>query len=331
MRASRLDLSAAIALVALAACSRGSERPAREEVPKVGSRLFDFDDSAVTELEILKHDPADPDAWSARLARDAVVEPGDSRSKEWAIGSGPEGRPLLDHRADSAFVAHLVDTFRTVQVVAHAPNGPPSSFGLDPPHYAFRWKVGAGPAAELRVGMPLTPGATLTEGAYAQAGDAPAVAVRGATLRMIEYLVSFEVLRRRRLLTVEADDVDEIEVWRRGRRAFYAQREGERWVDARERKLPVRVGEWLTALTHVRVRRFLDDEPAALATAGKILREAKEGSITRLVLKGRGLPPVEVSAARETGGVFAAVSSRPRAAFALYDEAIGLFRGPGPR
>ncbi len=311
----RLDFPLVIALATIlscGSCSKDSAPSGQAQPPKVGSRLFDFDDAGVTELEILKHDPADPDTWSARLTRG----PGG----DWEIASGPEGLPLVDRRADSTFVAHLVDTFRTIQVIAQAPKGPLSSFGLEPPHFAFRWKAGGGRVTGLQLGARLTPGAALTDGVYAQAGDGAVVAVRGATLKMIEYLISFEVIRRRRLLTVEADDVDEIELWSRGRRAFYALREGERWVDARERKLPVRVTEWLTALTHIRVRRFLDDGPTEPAP-----------TLVRLVLRGRGLQPIEVLAIRKKGQLIATISSRPRGIFALHDEAIELFRAPLPR
>jgi hypothetical protein len=300
---------AALALAAFACDRGGSARPE----PKIGSRPLAFDPALVGEVTLSVHGPGAGQGapWTASIQ----LEPGQG----WRIGSAPGGATLADRLADGGFLVHLLDSLTTLQYTEEPPRGPLASYGLDPPHHALRLKEGSR-EHELALGAEIREG-----GRYALlAGTRTVMIVRGSALRMLELLTGFEVLRRRTLATWATDDIDEVELWEDKRRAFAAERAGDAWVDGKGRRLRADVTAWLDAITHLRIRQFIDD-PAAAAQIESELRHAPGFRIVSKDRRSREL----VIAARRDGNVLRAIAStRPGAAFELHPEALAHFRPP---
>jgi len=292
-------------VLGLGACTKP---PAEETLSlPAGSPVAIFDPNQITELGFSKN--AEGDAWSARLAR---------TPQGWVISSSPNGKPLPDRLADSVFLDHLSSTFRSFQSQGEAPHGPLANFGLDPARFVLQWKL-PDRAIEVRIGDELKDGA----GVYAFLPGPPPSAVfvaNGAAVQMLELVTSFDVLRKRALLTWTSDDVDSIQLSRGNHEILFAQREGNAWGDRKDKKISKPdVAAIVDGLTHLRIKKFIDDlpevtehsvQPELRAILRNIHGEAQE---LRIQVTGSDFP-------------HASVSSRSGAVFEVFREAIGFWR-----
>ncbi|OFZ56374.1 MAG: hypothetical protein A2428_01375 [Bdellovibrionales bacterium RIFOXYC1_FULL_54_43] len=230
-------------------------------------RVFRFDYKTATQLVIEEGGKGvkDPE-WSVRLQK--------NESGNWQFTSAPEGTTLLDRRADTVLIDHLLDTISTAQRVTSISTGTPESLGLVPPRFAFRWLSKAG-EMELRIGNPAgdaTQHAEMQGLAFASAPPNPEIfTIRGSVLKMLAHIASFETLRQRTWATFPADDVDELELFTgpsHRKTLLYAQREGDVWTDRKHKPVKAQVEPFLEWLTTFKVAEFIDDEKLAHKLAG---------------------------------------------------------------
>jgi hypothetical protein len=286
-------------LVALSACSQRSE-PKLEPLAR-NYRPFQFEPTEVQQLSIVKSDPSTGDQWAAELRRSVEAN---AEKGRWQIVSAPI--PILDRVANTSFIDHLLDTFRTLGVEEPAPKGPSGSFGLEPPRWAFRWQ-----GFELRVGNPLGAG-----GAYALLPSRPeAYVVKGAALQMLGHLSEFGALRLQTLATFTADDVEEIEI-RQSKRRFYVQRDGDTWTDAAHRPHKKNIPQLIETLTHWRIEKFIDNEKQA-QEAETWLAGGPAIEVTVRDLHGKA---TILSFSEKQGKVLGKISSRKNSVFQLYPQ-----------
>lgn len=306
-------------LLVLPACTRsknGDKNSASSsETLRRGAYLLPFDFEQVTELTVAKNDPAEGAPWTAKVARQ-----GEGDDASWRIVSAPDGKELQDRLANRTYIRHLLDTLRTLQYAEDAPEGPLPSYGLASPRFALRWRTPQQPF-ELLVGTELDSGSYVHLPSHEKT-----VIARGAALRMLEHLSDFSMLRQKNLLTLPADDVDEMTFFRNGKQVLYAQRETDSWVDAKRRKLKVPAGELLEALAHLKVKDFVDD-----ASSAGSLREKLKKPDYRIEFKDRQGLPTEIRIARENGKIWASESSRKTASdqpaiFELHPETLQHLR-----
>ncbi|MCM2277495.1 MAG: DUF4340 domain-containing protein [Oligoflexia bacterium] len=291
---------------------------AAEDELKPGSRAFFFDKQQAVELELAKSNPATGDAWSATAIRQSFDPP------VWEIRSGPGGKQLVDRIANGSFLAHLIDTLTTLQVFEAAPKGPPEGFGLRPPRFAIRLKLEPGITREIHIGAPepKSGGAWIS---LANPQSSPRITlVKGAALQMLGHLSSFDEFRQRTMLApLAADDIDEVELFLRGKSYFYAQREGDIWTDRRNKPLrgsKADVSIWLERLVHSRAQAFIDDPVLSEKLLGilssrprfEALLKDRTGKATRL--------RVDSARVGSQDSVIAEASSRPGAVFVSYPE-----------
>jgi hypothetical protein len=322
-----IPVLAASLLLAIAGCTRQPESPFR-----AGQSAFQFDHAKVTQLEIAKNDPSSGDAWNATLEK-VGPDPAD-----WEIRSASV--PLVDQKADGAFVLHLLDTLRTVRLDSPSPAGGSGDggkrAGLDPPRFALRWKLATGAGSheelELRIGAAGPQGrgahAIPVPGTSASGARAASEAwlVSGATLPMLDVLTGFDALRYRKWIPLASDDVDEIELKSNGKTWLYAQRHGNGWADRKLKPLRRDVQALLDGLTHLRVQAFLDDPAEATRIADLI----SKNPLAEAVLTDRAGKPTLAKAVRGDGGkLYGWVSSRPGAAFELYPRALDFLAPSG--
>src|SRR3989338_8755800 len=274
-------------LLTLASCTRGADAPPL----RINSPLFDFDFEKTEELSISKNDPTTSDTWSARFKRD-----GKSSKSQWQIASAPEGRILSDRVADHGYIAHLLDTLKTLTASSEINDTPSAHYGLSPPWFALRWSSGS-TFHELKLGN-LTP-----DGRYAVVRGKLAI-VQGAALQMLAHADTFDVFRRRVIALESADDVDELELYRGKRQVLYAQRQGDDWADRKNKRLKVPVAKILNDLTRLRAATFIEE---AIPVPEDY----------RVVMKDRHGKPSILTLGIRDGKFTALYSGRPNAAFEL--------------
>ena len=306
----------------LGGCSRS---PSDSDAPSIRLNtplITDYRAEEITELTLTQNDPSTQSNWTASLTRPAVNSVASTSGHldpkaEWVIQSAPGGQQLLDRRADSAFVNHLLSLLATFQAVDEAPRGPPASFGLEPPRFGIR-ASGNGKSFAVNLGFPAPKGA----GSYTDIPGPPAsriVVGSGSMIEMLGMIQSFDVLRRRTLSNLSADDVDEIELWAKGQKLIYAQRQGDDWADAHQKKLraPLQatLSETLEALTHLRIQSFLDDSPAARNPQAR-LKKAEY----RAILKDRSGTPMEIRLTRIGDRLWGSSTSRGEAVFEMHPD-----------
>ncbi len=316
---SKLLLSITLSVLALGLGSTACSRSSSPEAPtvRVGAPLVDFKPEETLELTLAKFDPRTQDVWTARLTR------ADARA-EWQVASAPQGQTLLDRRADSTFINHLLSLIKTLSVHEMAPEGTLTSLGLDQPLFSIRWGTPGQPLKELRLGDANPKGLGNYCVLVSPQGNSEPVIVRGAALQMLGMIEKFEVLRRRRLLTFEADDVDELELWRGKAKTLAVERLGDDWTELHRKKRVLTVGQKLEALTHLRIQNFLDD-PSQVTR----LRQKLENAPThRAIFKDRDGKPTELQLRADSGHTWARISSRPEAVFEVYPEALRPFLKP---
>jgi len=286
---------------------------------KPGAQILSLDLAAVNEIALARSNAERAERWTARFVKrvTTVSQNGDN----WDIASAPEGASLLDRQAESKFLSHLVDTLGTLTWAQAAPRGGLESFGLAPPRFSLTLTQSNGVVEKFDLGdfTQLPDGGRV---AYARVirNDAygPVGYVRGAALEMLTMITSFPELRNRTLVDFDLDDVDEAEVFKKGKKLAYAQRHGNGWADARHRPLDFDFGAQLEAISHLRVLAYEDD-----AERAKQLRKRVITAPDFLIrLKRRRGAAIEIRAARAPSGLWALITSRPQAVVQLYDTAI---------
>jgi hypothetical protein len=180
---------------------------------------------------------------------------------------------LIDRQADTNFIEHLLDSFGSLQITSPAPHGSLESFGLNPPAFAFRWKTPTH-SYELRLGFLVkTQGGNNIERYMTLDGISVHIA-SGTTLRLIEQIQSIQSLRKKEWTTLDADDIDEIEIFRpafhpslrpvgaktKAKRALFAQREGDRWTNQQHQALSADISSFLIFLSGSPVLQFIDSK-----------------------------------------------------------------------
>ena len=298
-----LFLSASILTTSCTKTSNQEENaPIRLNVPL----LQNYHSSEMTELWISQNDPTTQRHWTARLTRPGT-------KLDWTIASAPEGQELRDHLADSAFISHLLSLFETLQAIADAPQGPPTSFALEPPIMGLKMS-GGGKTYGINFGMP----APKNSGSYAYLPGPPAsrvIVANGSVLEMLNMVNQFDVLRRRTLSTLTSDEVDEVELWRGKKKLIYAQRQGDDWADSKQKKMRIPIQDVVEALTHLRIKSFVDD-PGFAQSALARLRNPEY----RAVLKDRNGTSMEIRLAHSQALLFGVVSSRPKGVFEMHAD-----------
>jgi hypothetical protein len=301
-----LTLLAAASLLSGCTSEKGDAtlRPSPGVQLKLGAPMFEFQPADVAELTLHQNDPVRDRRWQARFARRS--------DGDWEIATAPEGRALIDRRANSAFLNHLLSTLTTLVWQTEPPQGDLENFGLRVPHYALRFRA-RDREFDLQLGLPAG-----AQDRYARvAGHDPALVVRGATLRMIELIESFETLRLATVLTFDRDRPDEIELFEREQSVLYAQRHNDDWADRRLRPVRHDVMAYLDYLVHLRMRRYIDDPAQARAITARLTKSAA----WRIVLTDRRGVRTELRAGRGPDGALVAISSdRPETAFELFPE-----------
>jgi len=297
------------------------------ERPAPASRAPWADARESERLEIARFAPSDGRSWALRLERVAAPrragDPGD-----WRLASSPDGEPLVDLRADSTFVSHLLDSVASSRPSAAdggAVKRARSELGLDPPRWTLRWGTPSG-SRELRLGDE----AADRSGVYAAetgAGARGAIGIAGgAMLGLLGRIAAPEDLRLRRLSPESPDDVVEFRILRAngtagGREIFFAQRQGGGWVGRDGMDHRVKAGRGLERLLRLEISRFIDDETLAGAVRARLEREAAYRVAYRL----RRAPDERVlRVGRWNGRVWASADSRPGGAFELAAGALEL-------
>ena len=303
-----------------------------------GHPALSFDYLETNEILFSKLDPINGD-WSTRIVRKSHGTDPNGSNSAWIITLAPNGRTLQDHRANAAFILHLLDTIHTLQFKAAGLSGPPESFGLARPFYSLRWKLGNDSSAKeyrLDLGDAAKTNDGTPEGLYARigaSGDAPIFIVNGALLQMLTMIRDFSAFRLSTLATFDSDEMDEIQISAKSHRPCYAQRDGDHWADRSHRPIRVDVQTFLDQLTHLRILQFIDEPEKAKILLAKIHAHP----LSQLKFSGRKSEPVTVELSEDQQKAYATVSSRKSedtsslAVFEVYPEALNwvaeLLRG----
>lgn len=279
-----------------------SSQNTKEGIIREGQSPFAFDTKKIMTFEIAKADPKTGDAWSAQFDRnpDGI----------WEVASGPGGGHLIDRKAHSQLIDHLLDTLRTLRVTHLAPKGPPESFELIPPRFALRWG-----GHELRLGS----------GQFASIGST-VYEVEGAALKMLDYIDSFQSLREQTLLSpITSDDIDEVELSQGGKKYFYAQREGTVWTDVHHKPVKPDMSFFLDQLTHARIQEFVDQPE----TSAQLAASVRKNPLVQITLKDRLGHATQAywkwETMEGTKKLFSTSSLRPSAVFRIFDGAVRFF------
>jgi len=301
--------------VSLAGCTR--EKPTPGKIP------FSFDVAPVTSLLLSKNHPETGDRWDARFER---------KNQLWEVVTGPDGVTLTDHMADSGFLDHLLDTFRTLRTAAPAPNGPLASFGLQPPHFAVKWsqpetRTTSAKEWKLLVGnfaaVPVE-GDRQDRGAYTLVNDESPSIVIGAALRMLEMIESFDVVRQRRFHPFNPDDIQQVSLTLGKRPSLVALRQGDAWGNAKGRPIRQPVTEFLTQLSHTRVQAFIND---AEKTAELRSRVEKHPEAIHAIFTDIHDEKSDIWIRKVDQKWLGITTQRPLAVFVLHDKTAALFEG----
>jgi hypothetical protein len=303
-----------------------SDQPKAKNAPFVaGKALQNLEITQIQTLSVFKDDAVSGDTWMARLER---------RGGEWRLISGPQGEVLTDDRADGRWVEHFLDTLRTLQAEGKAPESTLASYGLHRPVFRVEWTSSTG-RQFFRLGSVDGPAGTIFA-QFEESEKAPVILVRGAAIRMLTQLDTFDAIRERRLLTFALDDVDELLIeWKGGRR--YLQRQGDFWADSQNRRYRGaaldHILATLEAVDHLRIETFPDlaTHPGgrpALANADRLV--SGQASSSRFV----STPMLNIRFKLRNGEeqtehfhqhgarLFAEVSTRPGNRFGLASAAL---------
>ncbi len=285
---------------------------------------------ATTRIEILRYDRERGASWTAAFSRDA-----DGR---WQVERAPEGAPLLDRQADSAFFVKLLDLLSSLKIQKVAGNAPLAELGLDPPLIALRMTLadGKGEPVELRLGTTEEAAryayASLSSDAPSPKQGPPVWEVQGAALHFLGFMDSFSFLRDRRLVSPWiADDVDILRMKRNQSPLLDGEREGVRWKNNARQPVADRtstvIAEKLDALTHLRAQAFIDDA-AEVARLEKLSAGTKERLSAELLDRDDRALTIEVL--RDGNRLYAKTTHRPGAWFELHPDAARFWNAGSP-
>jgi hypothetical protein len=227
-----------------------------------GDRIATIPASSVDTLTILKNDPASGDRWSLQVNR---AHPKAALALQWEIHAEP---PLSDARADGELIAHLLDSLESAKIAGVPRPSPLEAAGLKPPRFTLRWKSANG-SEELEIGArAFEPGQVYAR--VPRLSPTRPVKIRGSLLGLLAELSSLERLRQRSWSSTAADDFDEVELKRKGKTVFYAQRERDLWTDRAHKRVKKDAGRLLSLLVGAPIREFLDDEKASREAASEL-------------------------------------------------------------
>ena len=225
-------------------------------------------------------------SWTATFRKNGPLP------TDWVLIAGP-GKVLLDRMAKGGLIEHVMSTLQTLQVEGPAPHGSLESFGLNPPHFAIRWKTEGGSYGEVRLAHQMSGSSAGFGTLVVQGVVSPVAKLQGALYRMVETITTFESLRQQQILAPWIpDDFDEVEISSKGQKRFYAQRAGETWADAKGKALTEPKAREITAtlerLVHAQAMAFVDDLPLTQKLNAR-LQKAPELSILLKDRKGNPL------------------------------------------
>ncbi len=231
----------------------------------LGSKAFKFNPKQVIEVSLTKSDSNTSDHWSITLHRDPAPDP-----RFWEFTSPPLNLPMLDRLADETFIAHLLDLLQNVQMDALAPRGALDTYGLNPPQFAIRW-VTPEKSWEFRLGAysPASANKTQSQSGVSTAGyfislDGKTIYIaRSPAFTLLQMIDSVQFIRRNIWTKLTPDDVDEIQIFIRGKQSFYAQREGDRWTNSKHQMIKKNLEAPLQQLVLARTQEFIDDPDLA--------------------------------------------------------------------
>ncbi|MEK6579562.1 MAG: DUF4340 domain-containing protein, partial [Bdellovibrionota bacterium] len=175
------------------------------------------------------------DRWSAELAH--VPSKTKYEDPTWEILSRSQEGKFLDNQADANLVNHLLDTLKTLQFSSQATLGPLTSFGLDPPRFALRWRT-PNHSFELRMGDAVQGSESVFYGQISSESgliQATPIVLKGSAQKLLGYISNFSKIRRLTLSMLTSDDVDEFLLKRQGKIMLFAQRDGDLWTDKKHR------------------------------------------------------------------------------------------------
>ena len=277
-----------------------------------------FDYLKVTELSIVKHDAKTGLVWSATVAQTGGA---------WTIKSAPEGQKLVDTRADSQFIQHLLDTLQSLQAVStFSPDTmrAKASLGLEPPSILLRWSVpnesGVAQIFEAQladVGEDLSATDSSTVAAYfphLQNGGM----VKGAALQMLRYLDSFDVLRQRKLSLWTSEPVEGITLKKKAHVELSAQRRSGNWKLSGPHPLRADIPQLLEGLVHARIQKFVDEPDAAQRLQTLVLKKPLYQVTLRDRDGGESVLSFTPAPNDPTGGFLATNSLRPDGVYLVH-------------
>ncbi|MBY0469616.1 DUF4340 domain-containing protein [bacterium] len=295
--------------LALNSCTR------EPSVPE--GRLYTIQPDEISHLSIANLDPVKGSHWTAEMKRTPQSQ------NDWTITSGPQGLSLLDGAADEKFILHLLDTLSTLTTgTSESLKGTLAGFGLEPPHYVLKWTTFKGDTHQLELGAFVSQNTSTMR--FARLENKAITSVQGATIEMLNHMSSFDALRKRRLSTMTTDDVDEFEIWNGKNKRLYAQRHGEDWVDAKSKRIPYNIHDFLEGITHLRVKAFLDDQ----TESAKLHEWIEKKSTQRFVLKDRKGNASILKVAPKDGRLWALFSTRGKQVYELFPEATHVLNTP---
>lgn len=308
----KLRRSFFVLVFALASCTR-PETPIPFQAQKP---MFQFERDAVEELEIQKNDPLTGDQWSVTMRPN-----GRGDSAIWMITSSGS-KAMVDKQADSNLIRHFLDTLQTLVYEGPAPKGPLSSYGLEPPQFSIRFRV-EGKSYEFSIGATNPRGSAEADSVrYAQVASVdPILIVHGASMQMLGYFKSLEMIRQKTVVTFHADDIDEFTVKKAGELKLYAQRQADGWANRQQKMLRPAVSARYEDLNHLRIREFVDNEEASLDLSRKVAN-APLYEATFTERKGR-TTTLKIGAV--DGNLVGTISGRDSAAFLLHTESARIF------
>jgi hypothetical protein len=293
-----------------------------------GHAALQFDESRATDFLFSTHDPKTGDLWTTHMTHVLRSE----SPYSWQISLAPGGETLGDDQANGSWITHLLETIRTAQLTPIIQTGSLESFGLSDPRVLIKW-IADEQVYELHLGEPDSPESEAQNpGVYGLIAAAPnsvpelsqtVYRVRGALIKMLEMVSSFDSLRLKTLAPFAAEEIQSIEVISAGKSVYKSHRKSHPESEKQnEEWAPV---SFLEQLFHLRIENFVDD----LSLNAQINEQLKSQPLYILKLKGAKAGDLEFRFGGRDGRVVASVSSRsvlpagPLSVFEIPPEILG--------
>jgi hypothetical protein len=288
-------------------CTPSSSPSAQDQGLQPGSRPFQLDPKKAVELTVAQFDPNTGNQWNVILKNE---------SDEWKFSHFPSDVSFLDAYADGTFIAHLIDTFKSLRVESPAPNGPLESLGLKPPRFAIRLRTQTG-LVEFQAGSKVRG----QNGYYFTVDGQHAFVATGSTFQMLDMIESAEFLRKRTWTLVSADDIDEIRIRKKNLASLYAQREGNVWTNEKHQPIKKNIETFLSKVTSAQAQKFIDD-PVKTKNIQKLITSQPFYEVD-LIDRSEKRTSFKFMKAQNT--LYGLNSSRPSAVFVLDNQLIREF------